>query len=282
MIELAKDPENWEFLKERITKVVGFNTSNYEDKFLKRRVECRLRALDLDSYSEYAKILISDPNEKDALHKELTIHFTSFFRDKEVFDVFFAQTIFELLDKKEKEGNLSLKIWSAGASTGEEAFSIMMMLSEILGERLKDFKISIIATDIDAQTIEKAKKGEYDEVQLREAPEGYIEKYFEKEGDVYRVKEDIRKYIRFSVGDILQPMKPKLIDVLFCRNTVIYFDQKVKERLYLDFAQCINLGGFLILGQTETLTGPAREYFKSIDNKHRVYRRVGSAFVKNQ
>ncbi len=276
-MELATDPENWNNLKAVITRTTGFQTENYTESFLKRRVDCRLRVLNLKSYAEYSKLLITTPAEKDPLLKELTIHVTNFFRDKEMYDVFFAQTIMELLKRKEGSGDKSIRVWSAGASTGEEAYSVAIMISEILGERLKDFNIRIIATDLDAPTIEKAKLGHYEEIQMKEVPEDYKKRYFDTESDLFKVKDSIKKMIDFKVGDILNPLKPKNIDILFCRNTVIYFEKDVKEKLYSEFASCINSGGYFVMGKTETLSGPAKDMFDVVDTRERIYRKLDKA-----
>lgn len=268
-----KDENNWEPLKKLITVKTSFNCYNYTDKFLRRRVWTRMYSLNLEKYVEYHKILEFQSGEKDMLLKELTIHVTNFFRNKEAFDAFVAETVMEVMNRKSQTKNHSLKIWSAGCSTGEEPFTIAMILLEILQMRIKDFNISILGTDYSPETIEKAKIGIYEEPQLKEAPPEYIGKYFEKIEDKYAIKPEVKNLVKFEVGDILSDNKPTNMDIIFCRNTVIYFTIEQKDKLYQDFYNNLNPSGFLVLGMTESLTGPAKEKFKVFNNSYRIYQK---------
>lgn len=273
MVDDPKDENNWFLLKKEISIKTGFNCNEYTDSFLKRRVHTRLYALDLETYEDYIKRLIKDEHEKELLLKELTIHVTNFFRNKDAYDSFIAGTMMELLNEKKKNNKKSLKIWSAGCSTGEEPYTIAMILKEILGERVNDFFISIIGTDLSAETIEKAEKGVYDKIQLKETPPEYIERYFDKKGEFFHIKEEVKDMVRFEVADILNSSKPKCLDLLFCRNTVIYFKRELKEKLYLEFYHCIDQSGYFIMGMTESLSGSAKDLFVAIDNKNRIYKK---------
>lgn len=261
-----KDAENWNLLTQTINKEVKFKCEEYNKNFLSRRVEVRLRTLNLNSYKEYAEILKNDEKEQQKLRTELTIHVTHFFRDKEFYDAFKDEIIPLLKNKKE------IKIWSAGCSTGEEPYSIVICFKEKLGENLENKKISIIAQDYCQDTIEKAKIGEYEEYQFREMPIEYKEKYFEKINEKYKVKEDLKKYVKFETADILRE-KPRNLDIIICRNTVIYFEAETKAKLYVDFYDILNKEGIFILGKTETINGPAREKFKVLNAKERIYKK---------
>jgi chemotaxis protein methyltransferase CheR len=268
-----KDEEVWEQLTQKITQITGFNCGNYTPSFLKRRVATRLYSLNLSLYKDYLDHLIKTPEEKELLLKELTIHVTNFFRNKEAFDVFIAETVMELLSEKKEKGDKSLKIWSAGCSTGEEPFSIAMILYEMLQLRIKDYNIKIVGSDISPQTIEQAKKGMYEEIQLKEAPKDYVEKYFEKKDDLYVIKPIIKDMVSFEVSDILAPFLKNNFDIIFCRNTVIYFTSELKEKLYMNFYNSLNNHGFFVMGMTESLTGLAREKFKTYNNSYRIYKK---------
>ncbi len=269
MLEI-KDKENFESLKKTITRLVGFDCSHYTDSFLERRVEVRLRVTKLNSYMEYARLLQKDEEEKEKLNKELTIHTTNFFRDASFWDIFIKEVIPTLTDLKKQ--TKTINIWSAGSSTGEEALSIAICFYEALGESLGGFKVKITGTDLDTDTIQKAREANYEENQFREMPNKYKEKYFDKaEGKLFAAQPLIKKIVSYKTGNIISDIKPRNIDLIFCRNTVIYFDLKAKSKLYEEFYDCLNNGGFFIMGKTEVLQGMAREKFQVFSNTERIY-----------
>jgi chemotaxis protein methyltransferase CheR len=271
MIEIkATDQQNWTSLKKRICDLKIFNTQNYTDTFLTRRIECRLRVTGQSSYSAYIKLLESSSAERESLLKELTINVTNFFRDKQMYHELQDQIIPALIAAKEKNNDRMINVWSAGCSSGEEPYSVAMLFKEALGAKLSRFHLNITATDIDHDAISDAKKAIYNEHQLKETDQRYL-KYFEKTGQDYLVTADIRNMVNLKEGDILSDSKPKNIDIILCRNTVIYFNVDTKSKLYVDFYNCLNPAGYLVLGKTEVLIGPARELFTIINNSERVY-----------
>ena len=263
-----KDKENLESVKKTITRLVGFDCSQYSDTFITRRVEMRLRANAMGSFAEYNIFLTKSEEERKNLNKELSIHVTNFFRDKEMWKVFKDEVI-PMVVKLKKEKKLSrINIWSAGCSSGEEPLSIAICFLETLG--LKSYNVSIIGTDIDAATIEKAKKGEYEEPQFREMEPSWKEKYFNLGDGLFKANDEIMSMIQYKTANI-HTLRPKNLDIIFCRNTVIYFSIDAKSGLYNDFYDCLNKDGFLIIGKTEILQGTAREKFQVFDGKERIY-----------
>ncbi|MBN1503421.1 protein-glutamate O-methyltransferase CheR [Candidatus Woesearchaeota archaeon] len=273
MILDDNSPEQWEYFKKKLSALVNFDFDNYCNNFLRRRIEVRLKALNISRITDYLSILGRFPDEKNLLIKELTIPVTEFFRNREAHQTFIAGTMMELLSEKEKKKQCTLKIWSAGCASGEEPYTISMILHEILQGRLNDFIITIIATDLSSYMIEKAEKGIYEPQQLKEVPEEYVKKYFDIKDNMYLVKPEVKKNIRFEVGDIITMQKPKCLDVIFCRNTIIYFQKALKEKLYMDFYECLRQGGFLVIGMTETLIGPAKDLFRAYNNIYRIYKK---------
>jgi chemotaxis methyl-accepting protein methylase len=267
------DNESYKLLLGLIKKKTGFKCENYTENFLKRRISSRMYALHVNSFSDYILQLNSNPAEKDLLLEELTIHVTNFFRNRDAFEIFIAETLMELMDRKTKNNDKCLNIWSAGCSSGEEPYTLAMVLIEMLQWRIKEYSINILGTDLSASTILKEKKGEYEEIQLKEAPSDYIKKYFIKQGEIYKIKDEVKKLVRFEVGDILSGILPKNQDILFCRNVVIYFNAEQKEKLYMNFYNSLAIGGYLVLGMTETLTGPAKDKFKLFNNANRIYKK---------
>lgn len=268
-----KDPENLEGAKEAITRIVGFNCSQYSENFISRRIEVRLRANNICSYKGYIEILEANPQEREKLLKELTIHVTLFFRDAAVFELIKEKVIPLIISHKESERDYNIRVWSAGCSTGEEAYSIAIILKEAMKGKSASFKTIVIATDIDKKSIEIAKRGSYQLEQLKQTDTSYINRYFEKCNELYNVRDSIKEIVTFQEGDILSGIKPRNIDIILCRNTVIYFDSKTKSNLYEEMYSMLKPNGFLIMGKTETLTGPAHEMFQVFNTKERIYRK---------
>jgi len=271
MIQI-KDAENFPRLKSLITKLLEFDCSQYSNSFIARRVETRLFSNHLDSYADYARMLETNAAERDRLRKELTIHTTNLYRDAEMWDLFINEVIPTIVKVKKDTRDTLLKVWSVGCSTGEEPLTVAICLYEALGERLGGFSVQILATDIDDDTLRKAQEGIYEELQFKELPAAYKERYFEQvRPGYYRPVEKLRKLITYQRHDIHGTLWPKHMDILLCRNTVIYFDQETKKRVYESAFDSLNPGGFFIMGKTETLLGPARERFQLFNVRERVF-----------
>ncbi|MBN1157087.1 protein-glutamate O-methyltransferase CheR [Candidatus Woesearchaeota archaeon] len=268
------DPEHWPLLKKRIKNLNILDVDDYRDAFIMRRVESRLRINKINSYWEYIRILEGNDEEKDKLFNEFAINVSNFFRDKSVFEAISGKVLPAIVNAKAKDDDKTVKIWSAGCCSGEEVYSVAILLKEFLGKRMSAFNIMLFATDIDANAIEKAKEGVYEVDELRETKKDYVAKYFKKEEDenIYKISEDIKKMVNFNVGDI-KGIKQKNLDLVLCRNTVIYFSQQTKNQLYLDIYNSLNQGGFFVMGRTETLTGDAAKLFKVVDVAERIYQK---------
>lgn len=264
-------------LKNTVAKLLDFPSQNYTNSFLQRRFETRLRAnaIDLKDYAKYETLFKSDPEEQKKLLKELTIHVTHFFRDKDAWDALQSELIPSLIEEKVKKNIKTIRIWSAGCSTGEEPYTIMMCFREALGKEFENFEIKLIANDYDIVTVEKAKAGIYDEQQFHETDPNVRDKYFEKMPDgTYHVKPSLTKNIDFAKGDILSSNKPRNIDLAFCRNTVIYFDMPTKTKFYDEvYTDVLTRGGFFVMGKTETLLGDSRSKFKIFNGRERMFKK---------
>ncbi|MGM5482522.1 MAG: CheR family methyltransferase [Nanobdellota archaeon] len=269
----VNDPEYWDLLKRQIKNILHFETSNYRDKFLMRRIECRLRKLGIHSYKEYSTLLTNSEEEQKLLEKELTIHVTRFFRDKNLFQELRDWIFPQFIKEKMEVNNYHISIWSAGCSTGQEAYSIAIILREVLGDNIDKFNIKIKGTDIEEKTINSAREGLYDRLSFIEMPQELKEKYFTQEGDFYRIKPELKSMVEFEIGDILKPVGTLQFDFIFCRNTVIYFEKNIKQDLYESIFSKLKEGGFLILGKTEFLDGTAKPKFEMYNINERIYRK---------
>lgn len=257
----------------RVRNDRGLDLSSYKEAFILRRLRSRFRALNIDNLDAYTNILKRNPEEYVNLVDVLAINVTEFFRDPSLYE-FFSKTILrEILKKKIKSKIKTLRILSAGGATGEEPYSIAIALCETLGKNLADFSVSIHSVDIDEDCVRKTKDGIYRPDRLRNAPPEICKKYFSKKGDLYEVKPIIKKLVRTYKLDLLTERIPRHFDVIFCRNVLIYFSKEAHTNLFVQFHASLPIGGFLILGRTETLIGLKKGLFKVFDARERVFRK---------
>ena len=221
-------------------------------------------------FKTYLNILKKEPNERTQLMKNLTVNLTRFFRNSLLFDVLENDVLKKIIERK--QGN-NIKIWSAGCSSGEEPYTIAILMSEICSNKSLTCNFEIFATDIDDEALNTAVMGEYSENQMIETPEKIAKKYFRKEGEVYVIKDEIKKLVHFMHHDLFHDKMLKKVDMILCRNVVIYFTAEAKNQLYKDFYYNLNPGGYLIMGKSENLGGDARKLFRSVDSDEKVYQR---------
>jgi chemotaxis protein methyltransferase CheR len=254
-----------------LTSLIRYPLENYSKSFIIRRLEARIRRTFLHTLKEYFSYLRNNPGEIKLFLDDLSIHVTHFFRDRVMYDTFMLESLFELMKNKDDSHNKKLRVWSAGCSSGEEVYSIAIILLELLGNRIKDFSVSVLGTDIDKDAIDMAKIGVYHEEQFKECDPLILKKYFRQIDGSYEVIPQVRALVSFELNDMLSSLKPKGFDVIFCRNVVIYFSPEIKEKLFNDFYESLNHKGFLVIGKTETLTGPAKDKFKMKSLSERIY-----------
>lgn len=269
---LYEDEKEFADLKTIIKKKIGFNCEQYKQAHLKRRLAVRLRANQAGSYKEYMEFLLRNEAELQKLKDTLTVNVTELFRNAETYEVFSETVLPELI--RSKGENRTIKIWSAGCSNGEEPYSIAILVREFLGGLTKRYSISILGTDIDEDSIRKAENGVYQLKQLDKINKERFERFFVKKDETnYQVSDDLRRLVKFRNHDMISGPKLFGFDVIFCRNVTIYFEQELQERLYLNFYNALNEGGYFVMGKTETLVGPAVELFQPVDVRERIYQK---------
>ncbi|VVB88026.1 Chemotaxis protein methyltransferase [uncultured archaeon] len=267
-----EDDEEFAELKTLIKRKIGFNCEDYKQAHLKRRLAVRLRANHSRSYKEYAGVLLTNETESQRLKETLTVNVTELFRNPETYESFSKNVLPELF--KSKGINKTIRVWSAGCSNGEEPYSIAIMLREFLGISIKRYDISILGTDIDEDSLKKAEKGIYHLKQLEKIGRERIERFFVQNEDyTYSVIDEVRNLVKFRYHDMISGPRLFGFDVIFCRNVTIYFEQALQEKLYLNFYNALNDGGYFVMGKTETLVGPAEELFHPVDVKERIYQK---------
>lgn len=225
-----------------------------------------MRALSIAEYGAYHEYIRNQPTELNLLLDTIPINLSYFYRNPEVFDYFRTNLLPRLLDQR------SIVFWSAGCASGEEAYSIAICLRETLGDRVTRCRIRILGTDVDQDAVRHAQEGSYGEFALSYLPRSLVERYFRKKNDRYAVIPELKKHTEFSCQDLFGPPPSDKVDVIFCRNVLIYFEKEAQKRLVNIFQGALEPGGHLILGKTEILLGV--EGFRVVSTRERVYQKV--------
>jgi len=263
-----------EALMEQIRQERGFDLSAYKPSFLSRRVAVRMRARGCPDYAAYGQLLRREPQEYGPLLDALTINLTRFFRDASTFQALQERFLAELL--KSRDAARHLRIWSAGCAAGEEPYSLAILLRETLGPALPRWRLQILATDVDDKVLQRAREGCYDTQSFQGvAPryQAWVERYFSP-GPRRQLRPEVRAMVSFQQHDLNQRPPLAGLDLLLCRNVLIYFDREQQDRLYQGFYQALRTNGFLVLGKTEMLPMAWVRHFAPEDLREHIYRRV--------
>lgn len=246
----------------------GFDLEVYKDRCIKRRIASRIRSRGCETAESYISLLIDNDVEQEELLEALTIHVSQFFRNPTTFFVLEEKILPELLRKR--RGESDVRVWSVGCAGGEEPYSIALLCDELCGPH---DQVSILGTDVSADVLKKARVGLYDAHRLAEVPEPVLAKYFSLEGVRYQLQGRIRSKVRFFKHDILQDRPFHRVDLILCRNMLIYFSRQEQERILRTLASALVPGGLLVLGRAETMISDSREFFTCVDPSERIYRK---------
>ncbi len=250
--------KEFEKFSEFIKREFGIKMPPSKKTMLEARLQKRLRALCMSNHSEYCKFLFSPEgldSEITHLIDVVTTNTTDFFREPKHFELLLSQILPDLFQRNKK----SLKIWSAGCSSGEEPYTLAMVLSEFAGKN-SSFDFSILATDISTEILQKAKRAIYPMSKVDIIPMALKKKYLLKSKDhtknLVRIAPELRKKVEFKRLNFMEPFPFKDIkDIIFCRNVVIYFDRPTQHRLFNEFCLRLAPGGFLFIGHSESISG---------------------------
>lgn len=250
----------FEKVTDLIYKRTGLKFENNKIYFLEKRLEKRVEELKMSSFNEYIRYLYfldKDGKEFQRLIELLTINETYFFRDFPQLKTFAEHCLPDVAERKYREGDYTLSLWSAGCSSGEEPYTLAIILREML-EDVGKWRINIIATDIDNNALEKAKEGIYEERSVKDVPIEYIDKYFIilKDGR-FKISDEIKSMVTFAylnLGDRLAIRRYRNFDFIFCRNVLIYFDDISRKQVVDHFYVALNCGGYIFLGSSESLS----------------------------
>ncbi|MFC5582076.1 chemotaxis protein CheB [Rhodanobacter terrae] len=254
---------------------IGHDFGQYKEKTLMRRIQRRMLVVQAETVTDYIEYLREHPNEHELLFREFLIGVTEFFRDPVAFEALRTIAIPSLLADKTSDD--VLRIWVPGCATGEEAYSIAILLREAMGSQ-RGLKVKIFATDIDDQAIDRARAGRYRAPLNGISPER-LERWFSKDRDDYCVAKQIREMCIFSPHSVIKDPPFSRMDLVSCRNLLIYLDNDLQERLVQSFHYALRPGGFLLLGPSERLARNAR-LFTELDKKQRLYARRDGAHTR--
>ena len=245
-----------------------------QDRLLRRLKDCRI-----DSFYAYYRLLIS-PQGKDELAKlleNLTVNETSFFRHKAQLDLFQKTVLEELFKHKSARREYSIRIWSAGCSTGQEPYTLAMLVTDALAYYYlrnplpidlplpkplvpPPWRVEILASDIAYSVLRHGQEGTYSDNQMSMVDYSYRLRYFDKVGDRYAVKKPLKEMVHFDFHNLKTEYLPQRNDVIFCRNVMMYFDEAEQKRLIEKFYRCLNAGGSLFVGHAESLLGLTNKF----------------------
>jgi two-component system CheB/CheR fusion protein len=263
-------PAEFEELLEHVRRSRGFDFTGYKRASLRRRIDKRLRSLDIDSYEAYLDHLETHPGEFTVLFNTILINVTSFFRDATTWTYLTEQVLPAQL---ERLGDRPIRVWSAGCSSGEEAYTLAIVLAELLGTDEFKRRVKIYGTDIDDDALTTARSAAYDERQTASLPGPLRDKYFETVGDRYVFRNDLRRSVIFGRLDILHDAPISRLELLTCRNTLMYFNAETQQQVIERFHFALNDRAVMMLGKAETLLSHS-SLFDALDRKRRIFAKV--------
>ena len=272
----AKTESTGDFMErmafERVKKMIhensGLDCSGYRDEYLHRRFRIRLRVTESDNYGKYIVYLRNNPEEYRDLLNDLTINFTTFFRDADVY-TYLQKTLLPKILLSSSHA----RIWSAGCATGEEPYSLAILVHKILGQAIESHPVTIYASDFDKDALAKAEAGLYLQKQLSFLDDFSIKKFFTKDGESCKVNDFVKRIIRFEHVDLNTPSLHHCLDLVLCRNVMIYFSKESQQKIHMNFYDSLKDGGYLVTGKSEILTGEPSTKFRQVDLFTRVYQK---------
>lgn len=259
---------SFEKLLNHLKQSHGFSFREYKLSSLMRRIQLRMEQVGISTYSDYTTYLQANPDEFESLFNTIEINVTDFFRDSSAWEYLVAEVIPWIQDQKRADE--PIRLWSAGCASGEEVYSLAITLAETLGIEQYQKRVRIFASDVDVEALEEARQGRYPASRMAHVPETLIERYFELDGSHYRVRAELRKPLLFFRHNLLEDPPMSNIDLLVCRNALIYFNCVGQTKALVRFYFSLKSTGVLFLGHSETLPQQHR-LFKPLSVKHHMF-----------
>ena len=249
----------------------GHDFSLYKESTINRRMGRRMAVLQLENLSDYLEYIQKNPHEANVLFKEFLINVTSFFRDPEAYESFKKNITSKILEKK-VNGD-TLRVWIPGCATGEEIYSIAIIIREYMEKAEKIFDVQLFGTDIDKDAIEIARSGIYPSTISSEVTPERLKKFFSKKEDTYQINKNIREMVIFAPHDLLKDPPFINMDIISCRNVLIYMNKDAQKKLLSSFSYGLKPEGILFLGPSESI-GSFMDSFKALDSKWKIYKNI--------
>jgi len=273
---VAMTNDEFKIFRNLVHRECGIFLNEGKRDFLKARVSKRLTALAIGSFYQYYKYITDKNRDELCLFIDsVTINETNFFRNAPQFEMFREKALPEMLGKKRRLRDYSLSIWSAGCATGEEPYSIAMEVVEAVPDASL-WNIRIVASDISLRCLDIASRGVYLPEKLNDVPERYLAQYFKRLGERYEARDNIKKLVVFDYHNLTHENGVANMDMIFCRNVMIYFQTEDQKKIVARFANALNSDGYLFLGHAESLQGlTSNGDFRFVySNKGTAYQRV--------
>lgn len=262
-----------ELLTQKIGRERNFDCGQFRQTYFRRRVTTRMRATGSADLGRYMHVLDTDGDEWTRLISTLTVNVTEFFRDRSTWE-FLARTVCpQLLAIKERRGQSFVRVWSAGCSAGQEPYSLAMLFREVMEETRSTATVRITATDYDRDCLAKAKAGLYTEDEAAGIHRSRRLRFLTQEGERLRVSRELRTMIRFMHLDLFSDHDQRMMDMVLCRNVLMYFTPEQQTTVLRKFTQALNPGGYLVLGKSEKLKPELTDLFVNVSLGERIYRK---------
>ena len=260
----------------------GLDLSGYRPGTLQRRVAARMLRAKATDIDEYARQLHLDPDECDRLISTIAIKVSSFFRDPIVFELTARKLLSDIIQRNRRSGapGGDIRVWSAGCATGEEAWSLAILLHQALKGEGNDWTVQIFATDLDPNALATAEIGTYPRERFKDVKLGVLDQYFIADEDGYRVRPFLRRIVRFSRDDLVSTQRHApaesvfgTFDLIFCRNVLIYYSRDEQDHMFRRLHRSLAQRGYLVLGNAEGLNTEMESKLQTIDRMNRIYRK---------
>ncbi|MDH7499663.1 MAG: protein-glutamate O-methyltransferase CheR [candidate division NC10 bacterium] len=267
-----KEP-GWQKLRDLVREKGGIDLALYGESYLRRRLAILLRSKGCATLEEYVGLLTADPQEVELFVNSFILRVTEFFRSPTTFEALEQRILPALFSQKRKQFSHVVRAWSAGCSSGEEPYSLAILMRESLKKEKEGFSILIFATDIDQKSLMAARKGAFHPSKLKKVNPAWRDTYFRRRGEEFLVSEEIRKMVVFRVHNLVDPLPYRNLDLILFRNVLIYLKPEVQRSLLESFFEILNPGGYLVLGRTEGGGGTVPSQYEIADLGERIYQR---------
>lgn len=278
MSRVQDDPE-FEALLQYLIRTRGIDFTAYKRPSLMRLTRKRMQHLGIESFNEYLDYLEANPLEINDLFDSLLLNVTTFFRDLPAWNWLAQEVIPRIIeDKRDNEG---IRVWSAGCASGEEVYTIAILLAEALGEAEFRRRVKIYATDLDEEAVARGRLATYSARGVRDVPENLREKYFDVSRTVYTFRSDLRRCVIFGRNNLLQDAPIGHLDLLICRNTLMYFNAEAQAHVLARFHFALKNKGFLFVGKAEMLLSHAN-LFAPVNLKYRIFSKNNKVTLRDR